>query len=64
MDITQQIDQMSAMLRDISPMLWTYYADLKKQGFDDKQAFALVRDYQNITFKGGASCLFPYSCGQ
>lgn len=55
MDITQQIDQMSAMLRDISPMLWTYYADLKKQGFDDKQAFALVRDYQNITFKGGAS---------
>ena len=55
MDITQQIDQMMAMLRDVSPLLWTYYADLKKQGFTDEQAFTLVRDYQSITFKRDAS---------
>lgn len=54
MDITQQLDQMMAMLRDFSPVLWTYYSDLKKQGFSDDQAFILVRDYQRTTMSGGA----------
>lgn len=46
MDIIQQMEQMSAFLRDFSGALYTFYEDLKKQGFTDEQAFMLTRDYQ------------------
>lgn len=52
MNLTQQIDQIMAMLRDFSPLLWEYYSDLKKQGFTDEQAFAIVRDYHKLTIGG------------
>lgn len=52
MDIVQQMEQMSAFLRDFSVTLYAYYEDLKKQGFTDEQAFALTRDYQNSTIAG------------
>lgn len=51
-NIIQALEQMQAMLRDVAPVLWAYYDDLKKQGFTDEQAFALVRDYQKIAFGG------------
>ncbi len=41
-----------ATLRDVSPMLWTYKEDLKKQGFTEEQAFQLVRDFQKLTLGG------------
>ena len=50
MHIIQAIEQMQAMLRDVSPLLWDYKANLKKEGFTDKEAFELVRDYQKIMF--------------
>jgi len=50
MHIIQAIEQMQAMLRDISPLLWEYKKDLKKQGFTEQQAYDLVRDYQKIIF--------------
>lgn len=50
MNIFQAFEQMQAMLRDLSPVLWSYKQHLKKQGFTDDEAFALVRDYQRILF--------------
>lgn len=50
MHIIQAIEQMQAMLRDISPLLWEYKKDLKKQGFTEQQAYDLVKDYQKILF--------------
>lgn len=50
MHILQAIEQLQATLRDVSPMLWSYKCDLKKEGFTDKEAFELVRDYQKIMF--------------
>jgi hypothetical protein len=49
MNIFQALEQMQAMLRDISPILWSYKENLLKQGFTE-EAFALVRDYQKIMF--------------
>lgn len=46
MDFLQALDQVQAMLRDLSPVLWSYKENLKKQGFTDEQAFQLVRDFQ------------------
>lgn len=48
MDILHAIDQIQAMLRDLSPVLWSYKENLKKQGFTDEEAFALVRDFQML----------------
>lgn len=50
MNIIQALEQMNAMLRDVSPMLWDYKVQLIKQGFTEQQAFDLVRDYQKIIF--------------
>jgi hypothetical protein len=50
MNIFQALEQMQAMLRDISPILWSYKENLLKQGFTEEEAFALVRDYQKIMF--------------
>lgn len=50
MNIFQALEQMQAMLRDVSPVLWTYKQDLEKQGFTEDQAIDLVRDYQKIMF--------------
>jgi len=50
MNILQQLEQLNAMLRDVSPILWDYKAQLKKEGFTEQQAFDLVRDYQKILF--------------
>ena len=50
MNILQALEQMQAMLRDVSPVLWEYKQDLKKQGFTEQQAYELVRDYQKIVF--------------
>jgi len=50
MDFLAQLDQLKALLRDISPVLWGYYFELKKQGFTDEQAFQLTRDFQMVTF--------------
>ena len=50
MNILQQFEQMQAMLRDFAPVLMSYKQHLKKQGFTDDEAFALVRDYQRILF--------------
>ncbi|RLJ90139.1 hypothetical protein [Planococcus citreus] len=50
MDIVHQFEQMQAVLRDFSPLLWTYYLELQAQGFTQQQAFELVKNYQNTTF--------------
>lgn len=51
MNILHALEQMQAVLRDISPVLWSYYEKLKEEGFTDEQAFELVRDFQKTTFK-------------
>lgn len=51
-NIIQALEQLQAVLRDLSPVFWSYYADLKKQGFTDEQAFALVRDCQKLALGG------------
>lgn len=53
MDNTHAFDQLEAFTRELSPLLWTYYGRLKKEGFTDEQAFELARDFQKITAKGG-----------
>lgn len=53
MDNTHAFDQPEAFTRELSPLLWTYYSRLKKEGFTDEQAFELARDFQKITAKGG-----------
>lgn len=55
MNIIQALEQMQAMLRDLSPVLWSYKEDLKKQGFTEEQAFTLARDYQRIVLGFGKS---------
>lgn len=50
MHIIQAMEQLQAMLRDVSPVLWSYKENLIKQGFTEEQAFLLVRDYQEILF--------------
>lgn len=53
MDFIQQLEQMQAMLRDITPIVWTYYKNLLDQGFTEKQAFELTRDCQRDILRGG-----------
>ncbi|WP_421663610.1 hypothetical protein [Lysinibacillus telephonicus] len=48
MNILHALEQIQAMLRDLSPVLWDYKEELKKQGFTENQAFTLARDYQRI----------------
>lgn len=54
MDITHAIDQLEALTKDLSPLLWTYFSRLKEQGFTDEQALELARDFQKITMRGGS----------
>lgn len=53
MNILQQLEQIQAMLRDLSPVLWSYKKNLKKQGFTENQAFRLTLEYQRILFDKG-----------
>jgi hypothetical protein len=46
--IIAALEQMQATLRDLSPVLWSYYYNLKQQGFSNEQAFKLTNDFQNI----------------
>ena len=46
-NILQALEQTEAMLVNLSPVLWTYKENLKKQGFSEEQAFLLVKDFQN-----------------
>lgn len=46
MDINHKLDQVQAFLRDVAPVLWTYFLELKQQGFTDDQALLLVEKVQ------------------
>lgn len=50
MDIKHQFDQMEAMLRDLAPALAKYKKYLKEAGFNETQAFLLVKEYQKTLF--------------
>lgn len=39
-------EQMKAMTRDLSPLLYNYYAELVRLGFSEEQAFELTKDFQ------------------
>ena len=43
MDINHKFDQIQATLRDMAPVLWSYFEELKKQGLTDEQALTLVQ---------------------
>jgi hypothetical protein len=45
-DFLQALEQMQAMLRDLSPVLWSYKENLKKQGFTEEQAMDLAKELQ------------------
>lgn len=53
MNIFQAFEQIQEMLKDLSPVLWSYKENLKKQGFTEEQAFQLTRDYQRTVFENG-----------
>ena len=53
MNIFQAFEQYAAFLRDLSPMLWNYKEDLKKQGFTENQAFRMALELQNNITKQG-----------
>lgn len=46
MNFFQQTEQLQAALRDIAPVMWTYYNNLIKQGFNPEQAFTLTVEMQ------------------
>lgn len=50
MDILQQLDQLQAVLRDIAPVLWSYYKNLIDEGFSEEQALELTKDVQSKLF--------------
>jgi len=46
MNLIHALDQMQAALRDLAPVLYSYYDNLKKQGFTSKQALTIVIELQ------------------
>lgn len=44
----QAMEQLQAHLRDLSPVLFSYYVNLHKAGFTEEQAMELVRDFHAI----------------
>lgn len=44
MNVNQQLEQIEAFLRDLAPVLLSYYSELVKQGFTTAQAFEMTRD--------------------
>lgn len=42
MNIIHALDQLSAMLRDLAPVLYKYHNELVKAGFTEEQAMQLV----------------------
>lgn len=46
MHLFQALEQFRETLRDVSPILWGYYNDLIKQGFNEEQAFQLTMEIQ------------------
>lgn len=53
MDIIKAFEELHASLMNISPLLFSYFADLKKQGFTDEQALELTKEAQQVILKGG-----------
>lgn len=47
MHFIQALEQMQAMMRDIGPVFYTYYASLVDAGFTEEQAMLLVVNWQN-----------------
>lgn len=45
-DITAELDQMAAGLRDLAPVIRTYLTALTAQGFTDDQALAITVGWQ------------------
>ena len=39
-------NEMKAMTRDLSPILYNYYAELVRLGFTEEQAFEITKDFQ------------------
>lgn len=50
MNIFQQLEQLQATFRDLSPVLWSYHSRLMEQGFTREEAFQLTRDAQEKLF--------------
>lgn len=53
MDIIKAFEELHASLMNVSPLLFSYYADLKKQGFSEEQALELTKEAQTLILKGG-----------
>lgn len=47
MEFLQALEQLEASLRDLAPVLATYYKALVASGFSEDQALALVEGVQN-----------------
>ena len=52
-NITQVIEQATAALRDIAPVVKKYFNDLKAQGFTDAEALHLTMAMQTSIMSGG-----------
>lgn len=53
MDIIKAFEELHANLMNFSPLLYSYYKDLKKQGFTEEQAMELTKETQRALFNGG-----------
>ncbi|MRX54825.1 hypothetical protein GJU41_12655 [Bacillus idriensis] len=53
MNFFQQMEQLQATLRDIAPVMWSYYNNLLKQGFSKDQAFTLTVEMQKALMNSG-----------
>ncbi|MCM3598687.1 hypothetical protein M4D55_23290 [Metabacillus idriensis] len=54
MNFFQQMEQLQATLRDVAPIMWTYYNNLLKQGFNPEQAFTLTVEMQKALMNPSA----------
>lgn len=54
MDFQGQLDQAEAALRDLAPVLVTYFNSLVEAGMDEENAIYLVAELQNALLKPSA----------
>lgn len=51
MSLFEQLEQFQSALRDIAPILHSYYFNLIRRGFSEQQAFDLTKDMQRMIFR-------------
>lgn len=53
MHFIHALDQLQAMLRDLAPVVRSYYEKLLEQGFTPEEALTITIAFQNALFRVG-----------